>query len=360
MQKKDRTKRRIIFDLSILGATKAGVHVFAYNIGRSLTDQYPESVQLHTNPFTTFSKNGVKRKIYSLLRMFYQELIIFRGTRRDIYVFPAPEIPILALIFRLDYVIFIHDLYSWKNQKATTCFGRLRNHLLSLSAKKAYKVGTVSQFSSDQISRILGIQSDKIFIVSNGLGEIYKGNAEATPPEIKLDVKYLLAVGSLEPRKNLKFLVDVFEEIKKEKRYSKLQLIVVGRESWGAGDILARFESSREADSIKVLRTVNDVELLWLYRNAEVLVFPSKEEGFGIPIIEALSQSTPVVVNKNSALMSFEAFGAVVVDSYSVKEWAEVVLAILDGSSSSPPSYPVTLAFCWKQSARDLYRSVFS
>jgi glycosyltransferase involved in cell wall biosynthesis len=330
------TKPVIIYDKSVYGATRAGVYVFAKNI----LDQFrgeKESISLKefNNPFSTIGKKGVNRKLFSILRIFYMELIVLRHSKRATYFFPAPEMPFLVILFRLRYVITIHDLFTWDGCHKTTFFARLRQKLLPLYARNAQKIFTVSEFSKKEISSKLNVNLDKIVVTHNGLSEEFINYKFSQEEFLNIKSKYpyenfLLYVGSMEPRKNIPFLIDVFESLNKtqlKEKSNPIPLILVGGEGWLRESIDSKINNSNFKSIIIQLGWVSDIEKLYLYRKALVTILPSIAEGFGIPVIESLSQKTPVLVNDNTALSDFKGFGATVIDDFEVSSWVNKILS---------------------------------
>lgn len=325
-------KQKIIYDTSVEGATRGGVYVFSRNMHERLKNDQRASLYTFQNKFSVIGKKGIVRKLASFLRLIYLELIIFSGKKGDIFFFPAPEVPLSVLFSKRKFIVVIHDIFGWKNREEITSFARLKTKMLPLIAKKAHRVGTVSEFSRKDIATNFGIPEDKIFIVHNGLGDCYikEPNLERLA---KLKKKrYILNVGALEPRKNIVFLIDLYDFLKKNYiEFEKLKLVLTGGESWSSESIFSRIRNSQFRDDIYILGNVDDKYLPGLYRDAELMVFPSIEEGFGIPVIESLSQGTPVVVNRNSALEMFEDYGAIVIDGFDKKVWAHEIVKVLDG-----------------------------
>ncbi len=104
---------------------------------------------------------------------------------------------------------------------------------------------------------------------------------------------YILFVGTIEPRKNLKNLIKAFNLIKREFSL-KHNLILIGKKGWRCGEILAEIENSPYRDNIKHLGYLTEEEVAVFYANAEVFVYPSFYEGFGLPILEAMTLGAPV------------------------------------------------------------------
>jgi len=341
--------------MSIQGATKAGVYVFAKNINEEIIkiDQYP--ILTYNNPFSTIKQIGIKRKITSLMRLLYLECIAFFGNRNDIFFFPAPEVPFSVIFFKKRFIVTIHDLYAWKNLKETTFFASIKNKLLPIIANKAELICTVSEYSKSEIIKYLNISTDKIFVVHNGLDEVFLDK-----PKINIEVlknkRYILNVGSLEPRKNISFLIDLFETIKNQKNYSDLLLVLTGGESWNSNEILNKINNSVYKNDFILLGQVSQNQLPNLYKDAVAMIFPSKEEGFGIPVIESLSQGTPVLVQANSALKDFKEYGAYVMEDFNIDTWLTLITEIEKNKVriSKNNINKVIYDFSWKNSANKL------
>ena len=355
MKKKE--LHNVVFDFSVAGATKGGVYVFAKNLIEELRKTNQISVQVFCTPFSSVGKKGLFRKINSLLRLFYRELIIIKQRKKTIFFFPAPEVPLLFLLLRKrNFIITIHDLYAWKNKRETTFYARLSQRVLPMLSRRALRIFTVSKFSKEDIVRYFKIPEDKVCVINNGLNELFL-SAKGTPSEERR--RYLLNVGALEPRKNIPFLVDIFNELKK-RGLEDLKLLLTGGESWKEGDIFDKIEQSPYKKDIEILKYVPTEALPQLYRNAEAFIFPSYEEGFGIPVIESISQGTPVFVNKNSALQYFNDYGATVIDGYDLKIWADAIAHCVQNKVRVGKQYvdKVKQVYTWSNAAQSFISEI--
>jgi glycosyltransferase involved in cell wall biosynthesis len=122
----------------------------------------------------------------------------------------------------------------------------------------------------------------------------------------KINGRYLLYVGAIQPRKNLVRLIEAFEKFKEENResdWSDLKLVFVGEEAWKAESTIEKFEKSEFTEDIILTGRADFQDLAVLYNQAEIFIYPSMYEGFGIPILEAMASGTPVIVANNSSLV---------------------------------------------------------
>ncbi len=179
--------------------------------------------------------------------------------------------------------------------------------------------------------------------------------------KLGLDRPYLLFVGTLEPRKNLPFAVDVFERMR---RFDG-ELVLAGARGWKLEPVLARINASSRSANIRQLAFVDEAHLPALYAGAELFLFPSLYEGFGFTPLEAMAAGAPVVASSGGSLREVLGDGAIVLDRFDADEWAHNCMGLLedDGLRRSLVSRgrQRSLAFDWTDTARRtwaLYRSV--
>jgi glycosyltransferase involved in cell wall biosynthesis len=143
-----------------------------------------------------------------------------------------------------------------------------------------------SEYTGNDVAELLGFPADRVVVARPGLGQGF----EPDGPRTGLGRPFALGVGTLEPRKNLGRLVEAWRLLRDD-----FDLALAGGEGWGDQPHLAD-------ERIHALGFVSDVDLPALYRGAEVFVYPSLFEGFGIPVIEAMACGTPVVASSHPSL----------------------------------------------------------
>ena len=181
----------------------------------------------------------------------------------------------------------IHDLVplrfpEWVTPRTREMHGEKYAH----TATTCDVIFTNSEFTASDVVERLGVPRERIRVARPGLGAGFAADGRRAD----LGAPYVLGVGTLEPRKNLVRLVDAWRLLGDD-----LALALAGGEGWGAQPELAD-------PRIRALGFVPDEELPALYRGAEVFVYPSRFEGFGIPIIEAMACGTPVVASSHPSL----------------------------------------------------------
>ncbi len=137
---------------------------------------------------------------------------------------------------------------------------------------------------------------------------------------------YILTVGTIEPRKNLPFLVETFERMSG----TEVDLVIAGMPGWKCEPILARFRESGRANRIHYVDYVPDGALAALYSGAELFVVPSHYEGFGFPPLESMACGTPVLSSDGGSLPEVLGEGAVILKGFDADEWADEIRKILE------------------------------
>ena len=160
-------------------------------------------------------------------------------------------------------------------------------------ARAADRVLAVSEFTRREAVELLGVPAERVTVIGNAVEPLFAADGPAA------EGNYVLAVGTLEPRKNLRRIAEAASRIGAELR-------VVGARGWGG------------VDTRGWLGEVSDEELAALYRGARCLVFPSLYEGFGIPVLEAMASGTPVVTSAGGATEEVAGGAAVLVDPLDV------------------------------------------
>ena len=246
----------------------------------------------------------------------------------DVYHFPNFIRPPLSRGCRS--VVTIHDVSFLRMPETTEA-----KNLAWLSAEihrtveQADAILTDSHFSAREIVELLGVPEGKVFPVWLGLPPFgpppAPGEASQLRRDLGLDKPYLLMVGTLEPRKNLPFLVKVYEALKDFQG----DLVIAGGLGWKTGPILRAMADSPRKEGIRLLRHMDDRHLSALYEGAAAFVFPSRYEGFGFPPLEAMGRGAPVVAARNSSLPEVLGEACEWVDGFEAEEWAQCIRDVL-------------------------------
>jgi glycosyltransferase involved in cell wall biosynthesis len=203
------------------------------------------------------------------------------------------------------------------------------NRHVRATATAADGILTISEFSKKEMVEQLEVDPAKVHVVYPGLD--HARHAPSTEDivlaraALGLTRPYLLMVSTVEPRKNMPFLVEVFD------RLSAFDgdLVVAGMPGWQYEPILEAMRTARRAERIRYLEYVDEEHLAGLYAGAELFVFPSLYEGFGFPPLEAMRCGTPVVSSDGGSLAEALGEGAEVLSSFETDAWVECIHALL-------------------------------
>jgi len=209
-------------------------------------------------------------------------------------------------------VTTFHDLFVMTGDYSTPEFRMRFTEQARRAAAESHRIITVSEFTATQVVQLLGVERARIRVIHHG---VRNPGLRPKPRE-----NVILHVGAIQKRKNISRLVQAFES-----GPAGWRLVLAGSSGFGAEDILKSIESSPARDRISVLGYVNADALADWYNRAAMLAFPSLDEGFGIPILEAMVSGVPVITSNRSAPAEVAGDAALLVNPESVEEIAEAL-----------------------------------
>lgn len=209
-------------------------------------------------------------------------------------------------------VCTFHDLFVMTGDYSTPDFRERFTTLARAAAERADLIIAVSQFTAGQVESLLGVEASRIRVVPHGVRFPERRSAVARE-------KVVLHVGAIQVRKNIARLVTAFERASTD----EWRLVLAGSDGYGAAEIRSRIQSSPARDRIVVTGWVGDGDLERWYSRASILAFPSLDEGFGIPALEAMAQGVPVLSSNGSALTEVCGDAALLVNPRSEEEIAD-------------------------------------
>lgn len=203
------------------------------------------------------------------------------------------------------------------------------------AAKKASAIITVSQAAKESIGEYLKLNDNRIFVTHEATSPFFRQvnddqQIEAVCCKYRLPPEFILAIGSADPRKNIKTLVQAYTLLPAELQ-SRFRLVIVWTHSFLAAELTRHIESLRLTERVQFLEQVPNEDLVLIYNAATLFVFPSLYEGFGLPVLEAMACGTPVIAANNSSIPEIAGEAALLVDAQDPRRMAETMrLALCD------------------------------
>jgi glycosyltransferase involved in cell wall biosynthesis len=280
---------RVGIDLTPLALTRAGT---ARHIHSLLSVLEPEpSLELRR-----YSFGGRARPLVPLRDVaWYLAALpaLAKRDRLDVLHCPTVRAPVKSPV---PLVVTVHDLAILRHPEAFNAWTRRYTRLLQPRVlRAATRVIAVSEFTRRELVELLGVPEEKIRVIPNAVGEPFGPVGPATPGD------YVLAVSTLEPRKNLPRLVEAFRRA----QLNGCELVVAGGTGWG--DV-------KLGEGVRWVGEVGDDELARLYRGARCVAYVSLYEGFGLPVLEAMACGAPVVAGNSEVTLEVAHEAAVLVD----------------------------------------------
>lgn len=224
------------------------------------------------------------------------------------------------------------------------------------SAKKAKKILTISESSKSDIIKEYKVSANKVVVVYPGINVQLNASSYLNMEDLKnkfgINSKYILFVGTLQPRKNIVKLIEAFSKLDKD-----LELVIVGRKGWQYEEILSAPDKYGVKDKVRFLDSVTNEDLPSLYKNAEFFILPSLYEGFGLPVLEAMSYGCPVITSNISSLPEAGGNAALYVNPNDVNDVFSKMKKLLEEDELRKDlikkGYDQVKKFSWEKSARE-------
>ncbi|MCW5908094.1 MAG: glycosyltransferase family 4 protein [Chitinophagales bacterium] len=221
-------------------------------------------------------------------------------------------------------VAVMHDL-SFEHFKEHVPFlsAQYYKYFMPRFAHKATRIATVSEFSKNDIVKHYQIDAAKIDVVYNGAKEVYEPVSDEVKQRVKSKLtegkEYFIYVGSIHPRKNVKNLLLAFEQFKQQTN-SDFKLLIVGRKAWHFGEVEETHANMKFRSDVIFAGHVPPQQLGEVVASAYAMIYVSLFEGFGIPIIEAMSCRVPVITSNVTSMPEAAGEAALLVNPASVSE----------------------------------------
>jgi len=224
----------------------------------------------------------------------------------------------LPLIARTKTVVAIHDLaYEHHPDLAHPIEVAAMRRVVRSTARRADRVLTLSNFSAQDIARRYGVAEDKIVVTHLAASEKFRPRDKSAAQEriasaYGIRPPFMLYVGRIQARKNLVRLLDAYAQLRSAGPAP--QLVMVGRRDFGFEQLQAHIKTLKLGDCVVLPGYVTAEDLPLFYNAAELFIFPSLFEGFGLPVLEALASGVPTITSQGSALEEVAGGSALIVD----------------------------------------------
>ncbi|HEX8371225.1 MAG TPA: glycosyltransferase family 1 protein [Chthoniobacterales bacterium] len=248
-------------------------------------------------------------------------------------------------------IVTIHDLSFVSLPSGFRTHERMvYRKLIRAAANGARHILTVSEFSKQELMEKWQIPAEKITVTYEAADACFRLPESQAPTS---SAPYLLSVGNLHPRKNLVRLLKAFVKLKLEAKLPH-RLRIVGQKAWLYDEIFDEVRRRKLEAEVEFTGYVSQQDLVWLYQNAAVFIYPSLYEGFGLPVLEAMACGCPVVCSSTTSLPEVAGDAAELVDPHSEDELARGIIAAL-GRRDELRSTGVARAasFSWEKCAQE-------
>lgn len=295
-------------------------------------------------------------------------VIVLRHQKLDIIHNPA-QVPTLFKIWQKS-VITVHDitpfLYPEKHPFSRSFVNRL---FFPITLKFANKIIAVSENTKKDLISYFGTPENKIKVIPNGVDKSFQlldyEDIDKVKNKYSLRFPFILYVGTLEPRKNIPSLIMAFNKLKEKKITHRL--VIAGKKGWKYKDIFKIISKLNLQNDIIFTGYVSDEDLPGLYNAADLFVYPSIYEGFGLPPLEAMACGTPVITSNTSSLPEVVGNAGIMIDPLDIESFAESMYKVISNEDLKIKMRKKGLEraklFSWEKCAKevmDTYQKIYN
>lgn len=250
----------------------------------------------------------------------------------DLYLSPDGMMPLHPKVPTLNV---IHDLnfeHASGNLKAS--HQRYMSHYFPLFARNATRLATVSSYSKKDIAETYGIPAEKIDVVYDGAHSNYRPHSDDEKEAIRQRFTdghpFVIFISTILKRKNLANLLLAFDKVKEDKNNEELKLVVVGSRVWWQDELESAWNGMKHQSDVIFPGRVEPNDLSALLSAAEMLVYPSYFEGFGIPILEAMYAETAVIASRTTSMPEVGGDAVLYIDPSDIDDIAHAISRLRD------------------------------
>ncbi len=333
-------KKKVLVDLSILKNIYCGLGQVALNYGNYFKEHYgsDEEYELYllvpkymVGAFNNNVKYIVVRKIYKFLPFFLRRFDVWHAIHQSSRFRPWSK--------KTRYILSIHDfnfMYEKKGKKVNKYLRKIQRKI-----NRADKIVCISHFAKEETEKYARLNGKEIEVIYNGVEQL-NVSIEKRPLFVKDDRPFFFTIGEIKKKKNFHVLLPLM------KLFPEKELYIAGRKNTDYADFIERTIQEENLRNVHLVGVIANEERVWLYSHCEAFLFPSLFEGFGLPIIEAMSFGKPVFSSPKTSLKEIGGKVAFFWDNFQPEEMKKRIDNHLESFNSSEDC---------KQKARDYARS---
>jgi glycosyltransferase involved in cell wall biosynthesis len=338
-----RIKMRIGINASKIYDVHTGVGRYTSNLSRSILKTSSKNDYYLYTPGrvgktarsniegTDFEKPAVSIQ-NNTLRILWEQMVLPMYSRKDrLDLFHYTDHALSLLFRKCPIIITVHDIaYLRLPNLLNTSRKVYKKNILQISIRKAKIIIADSYATKEDIIEYFGIREEKIRVIHLGVESRFRpiNNVEDFRLKNNLPSKMILNVGTLEPRKNVVSLIKAFRKLR-EMGFEDVKLVIAGNKGWLYQEIFKEVGQSGLKQEILFLGVVRDKDLPLLYNCADIFVYPSLYEGFGLPPLEAMACGVPVITSNTSSLPEVIGDAGIMVDPTDINSLCESMYILL-------------------------------
>lgn len=278
----------------------------------------------------------------------------------DVFHSPACTTP---LAYYKNSVVTIHDMAIYQNKSWFPSQIFATRVVVPSSVKRSKRVIAVSNYTKQDLVKFMQVPEEKVTVVYNGVDikiderKSSEARRELLKNKFGIEKKYLLFVGTIQPRKNVMGIISAFDLLRGTSVFEDYQLAIAGKKGWDNDDVFKAIRQFGLTKKVIFTGYITSDDKALLMKNASLFVFPSFYEGFGLSILEAQKVGTPVITSDITSMPEIADNAALLVDPYSVEDISKAMKKALidqvlrDGLIKR--GYENVLRFSWEKCARE-------